>query len=237
MSLLLSLLTSATYSSHLQLGPEVHIQVECSNLFSRWDEQGIENAGNLDTVFSKSGNSTSYSSFPDSTWDDMWYRANSGASHYQFGKTNVLITGETTNQIYKAGSSVDETKRKAQRYISAQKAAHPDWIILLVGTIPRADLATEELNRAANSKLLEIDEYQRTHLADIGAHGFVDLRADVPEWFDLRSDGVTAPFMDSIETCNSDDGITPDRVHPVGAPRLAYVHAIANALSQLPDRP
>lgn len=239
MSLLLPLLASAitpTTAPRLKLGPDVHVHVEGNSLFAPLASQGIENLGNMNTVLSGAGVSTSNTSLPEGTWDELRLRVTSGASSYQPGKTNVLITGETTNQIYRAGSSVDETITKAQHYISTQRAAHPDWIILLVGTIPRADLATPELNRTANSKLLEVDAYQRTHLADIGAHGFVDVRAYAPEWFALRPDGVTAPFMDSLETCHSYDGVAPDRVHPRGVSRVAFAHAIAAVLSELPAK-
>lgn len=247
MSLLLSLLAASSGNTpaapakpavpRLQLGTDVHIHVDANSLFAKWIAPGIETVGDLGAAIKASGATSSNTAIPGQTWDDMRLRADDVDSAYRPGKTNVLITGETTNQVYNIGSSVPETIQKAQQYISARKAAHPDWIILLVGTIPRADLATAELNKAANQRLLEVDAYQASHLEDIGVHGWVDIRAAAPEWYKLRADGMTAKFMDSTQTCNMYAGATgPDMVHPINQPRVAFANAIAAALPSLPAR-
>lgn len=246
MSILLSLLaTSSGVASvapapkpRLVLGPNVHIHVDANSLFARWIAPGIETVGDLGAAIKAAGTTSSNTAIPGQSWDDMRLRADDVDASYRPGKTNVLITGETTNQIYNAGSTAEQAIQKAQQYISARKAAHPDWIILLVGTIPRADLATAELNREANQKLLEVDAYQKENLSDMGVHGFVDVRAFAPEWYALRSDGTTAAFMDSPATCNVYAGQAgPDMVHPINAPRTAFANAIAEGLAKLPGIP
>lgn len=246
MSLLLSLLASsggvrvdATPAPapipRLKLGQDVHIHIDANSLFARWIAPGLETVGNFGKLVSSSGATASNSAIPGQTWDDMRLAASDVDSAYIPGKTNVLVTGETTNQVYNAGSSVEQTIQKAQQYITARKLAHPDWIILLVGTIPRADLATPELNRVANQKLIEVDAYHKANMLDVGVHGFVDIRRFAPEWFALRPDGATAAFMDSLETCNSYDGKVPDMVHPINAARTAFADAIALGITQLPS--
>lgn len=242
MSLLLSLLASSggagtstapAPTQLLKLSPNVHVHVDANSLFARWIAPGVETVGNLGAAINSAGATSSNTAIPGQSWDDMRLRADDVDAAYVPGKTNVLITGETTNQVYNAGSTVEQTIQKAQQYISARKAVHPDWIILLVGTIPRADLATAELNKAANQRLVEVDSYQRSHLQDMGVHGFVDVRSYAPEWFSLRTDGTTAPFMDSIETCNSYDREVPDMVHPIGEARVAFANAIHNSLMRI----
>lgn len=243
MSLLLSLLASSgggggapvpAPTPRLKLSQNVHIHVDANSLFAKWIAPGIETVGDLGAAIKAAGATSSNTAIPGQSWDDMRLRADDVDAAYVPGKTNVLITGETTNQVYNLGSTTEQTIQKAQQYITARKLAHPDWIILLVGTIPRADLATAELNKAANQRLLEVDSYQRAHLQDIGVHGFVDVRGFAPEWFALRADGMTAPFMDSLTTCNSYDGQNPDMVHPINAPRTAFANAIAAVLPTLP---
>lgn len=247
MSLLLSLLAASSGTGgavaparpvvpRLKLSPDVHVHVDANSLFAKWIAPGIETVGDLGAAIKAAGATSSNTAIPGQTWDDMRLRADDVDSAYRPGKTNVLITGETTNQIYNAGSTPEQAIQKAQQYISARKALHPDWVILLVGTIPRADLATPEKNKAANAALLTVDEYQKAHLEDMGVHGFVDVRKFAPEWFGLREDGLTAPFMDSLSTCNSYDGKAPDMVHPINAPRTAFANAIAEALPLLPAR-
>lgn len=244
MSLLLSLLASSGGGGvasvpapvpRLKLGQNVHIHVDANSLFARWIAPGIEAIGNLGAAINSAGATSSNTAIPGQSWDDMRLRADDVDAAYVPGKTNVLITGETTNQVYNAGSTVEQTIQKAQQYITARKLAHPDWIILLVGTIPRADLATAELNRAANQRLVEVDAYHKANMRDVGVHGFVDIREFAPEWFALRSDGATAAFMDSLETCNSYDGKVPDMVHPVNAARTAFADAVALGITQLPS--
>lgn len=248
MSLLLSLLASSggggvasapaptpVLTPRLKLGQDVHIHIDANSLFARWIAPGLETVGNFGKLVSSSGATTSNSAIPGQTWDDMRLAASDVDSAYVSGKTNVLVTGETTNQVYNAGSSVEQTIQKAQQYITARKLAHPDWIILLVGTIPRADLATPELNRAANQKLIEVDAYHKANMLDVGIHGFVDIRRFAPEWFALRSDGATAAFMDSLDVCNSYDGKVPDMVHPVNVARTAFADAVALGITQLPS--
>lgn len=245
MSLLFSLLaasagvgdiaTAPAPAPRLAMGQNVHVHIDANSLFAKWIADGIENVGQLKTAISGAGATASNTAVPGQTWDDMRLRADDTDAAYRPGKTNVLITGETTNQIYNGLSTVEQTIQKAQQYISARKAAHPDWIILLVGTIPRADLATPELNRAANQKMVEVDTYQKNNLSDMGVHGFADVRAAAPEFFALRADGQTAPFMDSPATCNVYSGqSSPDMVHPINAPRTAFADAIAAGLAQLP---
>lgn len=240
MDLLLSLLASSGSTGtvqvpthYLTISPSVHVHVDANSLFAKWIAPGIETVGDLGAAIKASGATSSNTAIPGQSWDDMRLRADDVDAAYVPGKTNVLITGETTNQVYNLGSTTEQTIQKAQQYITARKAAHPDWIILLVGTIPRADLATPELNRAANQRLLEVDNYQRAHLQDMGVHGWVDVRSAAPEWFALRPDGMTAPFMDSLTTCNSYDGKIPDMVHPIGEARIAFANAIAEGLLSL----
>lgn len=241
MSLLLSLLASSggagisqVLTPRLTLNSDVHVHVDANSIFAQWVYPGIDKVGELGSAIKTAGSTSSNSSIPGQTWDDMRLRADDVDSAYRPGKTNVLITGETTNQVYNLGATTEQAIQKAQQYITARKIAHPDWIILLVGTIPRADLSTPELNKSANQKLLEVDNYQRAHLKDMGVHGFVDVRSYAPEWFKLRDDGITSPFMDSIATCNSYNGKDPDKVHPINDPRTSFANAIASALSTLP---
>lgn len=245
MSLLLSLLAASGGAGNTQPAPvprltlssNVHIHIDANSLYAKWIKEGIEKVGDLATAITTSGATATNTAVPGQTWDDMYYTTDDLANAYVPGKTNVLIIGETTNQIYNGGSDVQTTIQKAQRYISARKNEHPDWIILLCGTIPRADLSTDELNKAANQKLIEVDAYQSSHLKDMGVHGWVDFRQYAPEWFALRADGFTAPFMDSSDTCNVYAGqAATDKVHPINAPRIAFANAIAAALPRLPAK-
>lgn len=240
MSLLLSLLASSggfgiPLPKRLELNSNVHIHVDANSLFANWIASGIETVGELGKAIKSSGATSSNSAIPGQSWDDMRLRSDDVDSSYVPGKTNVLIIGETTNQVYNLGSTTEQTIQKAQQYITARKLAHPDWIILLVGTIPRADLSTPELNKQANQKLLEVDNYQRTHLQDMGVHGFVDIRNLSSGWFSLREDGMTAKFMDNLSTCNSYNNIDPDMVHPIGEARLAFANAILEGIKLLPS--
>lgn len=220
----------------LSLSPNIHVHVDANSLFANWIAPGIETVGNLGATIKATGATSSNTAIPGQSWDDMRIRADDVDAAYVPGKTNVLITGETTNQIFNAGSTSAETIAKANQYIIDRKSAHPDWIILLVGTIPRADLPTEKMNIQANYKMLEVDKYQESNLQEIGVHGFVNVRKYAQEWYTLRSDGHTAAFMDSLSTCNSYDGKVADRVHPIGVPRETFSAAIADGLKRLPAK-
>ena len=60
-------------------------------------------------------------------------------------------------------------------------ALHP-WIILLWGSIPRghADETTYPGDAALNAAMMEVDAHMAANWADMGAHGWVDVRAGTP---------------------------------------------------------
>lgn len=248
MSFLLSLLAASSGNSQatdpapspkptgpLTLGPGVHVHVDANSLFAKWIAPGIQEVGQLGAMLKASGASSSNTAIPGQSWAEMRLASSDVEASYVPGKTNVLIVGESTNQAFNGAqvANAQEVLREARRYLVARRAAHPDYVILGVGTIPRADRATAEENRQANQVLLEVDRAMSQNLGEYELDGWVDVRAFAPQWFKLREDGMTAPFMDSLETCNSYNRKDPDMVHPIGAPRTAFADAIAQGLARL----
>ena len=95
---------------------------------------------------------------------------------YYPGRTNILICGETTNSVYKYGVTPATALSQAQTYIQNRFAEHPDWLIIMVGTIPRYEAGGFSWGSvaAANQKNREADALMKAACRGWGVKAFID---------------------------------------------------------------
>lgn len=94
---------------------------------------------------------------------------------YSAGKTNILILWEDTNAVFGAGRTAAQVIQDQQDYIAERKAAHPDWKIILLGSIPRQS-TNKTLQANGNATLDTIREWQRGNYRKMGVAHYVDPR-------------------------------------------------------------
>lgn len=218
-----------------RLTDEWNICVDANSIYARWIYPPIETIGELGTMINRAGASHANTAIPGQSWDDMRARATDIDSAFKSGKKNVLITSETTNQVFNLGSSVPVTVTTARAYLAERKAANRWDYVIFAGTIPRADAPTEAQNIDYNARMVAVDKALRDDesLYDV----WVDLREAAPRWFSLREDGYTAHFMDSPTTCNQFAGAKEtDKIHPIGEAREAIASALADGVRQVLEK-
>jgi hypothetical protein len=96
------------------------------------------------------------------------------------GRTDILLAWETTNSVFNAGRTVQQTIGDARAYVANRLAAHPDRVVVLLTSLPREagpavapDRASVE---AANAVLSAVDDHFRAAYRAMGARALVDLR-------------------------------------------------------------
>lgn len=209
----------------------IHVTVDANSHYAKWAYPAINEVGALATLLRGAGATATNVAIPGQTWADMRMNAQDVDGAYVDGKTNVLVCGDTTNSIFGGWSGVtygvDGTLAEARRYLAARRAAHPDWIILVCGTIPRG--GTPDYAQA-NADARTVDETMRADLADLGAHGYCDFRAD-PYFDDDGTDAAASGWMGVSGLCMED---AAPFIHPLGAARDSFAARIASALQTLP---
>lgn len=109
-----------------------------------------------------------------------WYGMRVGhvtavSNMYQANKRNILLLWEGTNSIRNEGKTAAQAITDARDYVTAIRAAHPDWEIYVITAIPRRETGAWtilELNQ-------KIDEYNSTLKTNYKAYGFngvIDVR-------------------------------------------------------------
>ena len=96
---------------------------------------------------------------------------------YRSGYQNILIVGEGNNHFYKTGYSVQSALDAVRQYITAVKAIHPEWQIILAGNLPawEPDLSVSE-HEIYNAQMHEWNDLAATQYSSLGADAFVDYR-------------------------------------------------------------
>jgi len=94
---------------------------------------------------------------------------------YRSGYQNILIVGEGNNHFYKTGYSVQSALDAVRQYITAVKAIHPEWQIILAGNLPawEPDLSVSE-HEIYNAQMHEWNALAATQYSSLGADAFVD---------------------------------------------------------------
>lgn len=100
---------------------------------------------------------------------------------YVAGKANVLLAWETTNSVFNAARTAQQTIADAGSYLARRLAAHPDWTIVLLTSLPRqtgpALGSGQAPIDAANAVLAAVDDAFRANYRAMGAQALVDVRA------------------------------------------------------------
>lgn len=111
---------------------------------------------------------------------------NRGASfadaNYVAGKTNVLIVWEGTNTVCNNVANSGKTGAAAgadlAAYCADRRAAHPDWTIVLLTTMPRFNIPSTAYTIAtANDELSNYNTYIKNNFRGMGARRVIDVRA------------------------------------------------------------
>lgn len=147
--------------------------------------------------------------------------------HYVVGKKNVLIVWEGTNSICNTTMTGQAAGDAMAAYCADRLAAHPDWIIVLMTTIPRFDVSSGTWSVAqANAELLKYDAYLKANWRAMGAKKVVDVRA--------AGLFVYPPGATSMPSAMSPYMLENIHYNPAGGAILAGY--VADALKRLPAR-
>lgn len=157
------------------------------------------------------------------SWAQMLTHGAGVDADYVDGATNVLILWETINSLYD-GLGVAQVLSDIATYTAARRAAHPDWLILHVETIPYGGSSTYA---QMNADMFTIDATVRDNLATYGIDASVNLRTHPA--FD--HDGTTAaPFQAYASFWNE---TSVRYVHPTDDGKAVLAPIIATAVGTL----
>lgn len=119
------------------------------------------------------------------TWADMAHSHADTDSAWVEGATNILFLGETRNQIVinygvigitDLPTLVASCQSAIQNYLTAVRAVHPGWAVIIGGTLPSggADTIRYQVENAAFS---EVDAWLAANVDTLGLHAFVSFRS------------------------------------------------------------
>jgi len=127
-------------------------------------------------------------------------------ARYAAGKKNILLAWEGTNTICNTGSGAGKTGLAAAAdmvaYVQDRLAAHPDWFIVMMTTLPRFGLDAWSI-ADGNAHLQAYDDYLRANWRAMGCKALVDVRAGgVFVYTGTTMDPKMAPYMAETIHCN-----------------------------------
>lgn len=177
----------------------------------------------LEEPFASSGFTHNDAAITTQTWRDMTDVATDVDAKYAPGKTNVLVASETTNSIYTFATSPAETVADATAYIARVRSVHPDWIILLAGSLPAEGSHSPSEDLVLNLDMIEVDDHMAANFAAMGADGYVSYR-DLPPFVGT---GTTTPY-------DAFPGLWHDHIHPADPGKVYMRQRVVQALLELP---
>lgn len=184
----------------------------------------IEDLGPLTAFKTNTGCTINNTSIAGQTWAGMASAITDVNASWDAAKTNVLVAGETRNSFFN-GFTYSQTLAQIHDYVNAVLAAHPGWIIVLMGSLPSDGVASAA---DENLGMLAVDEYVRDNLAEFSARSWFGYR-DI-DYFSY--DGTARQgFMESTTNCI--ESVSP-WVHPKGPARDRIAERMASALQQIP---
>jgi hypothetical protein len=127
-------------------------------------------------------------------------------ANYAPGKKNILLAWEGTNTICNtdAGAGKDGPGAAADMaaYCQDRLSAHPDWVIVMMTTIPRFDTHTKTIAQQ-NADMQAYDDYLRANWRAMGCKGLVDVRAGgIFVYTGPVMDAKMSPYMTELVHCN-----------------------------------
>lgn len=137
---------------------------------------------------------------------DMRNRGAATDATYVSGKKNILFSWEGTNTICRdnsgAGKSGLDAIADLKLWTNERLAAHSDWQIIHMTTIPRFAVNTWGTD-GANAQMQIYDDYLRNNWRSMGAKGLVDTRSSgIFTYTTNGPNGTLAPYMAEAIHCN-----------------------------------
>ncbi|QJE03052.1 SGNH/GDSL hydrolase family protein [Massilia forsythiae] len=123
---------------------------------------------------------------------------------YVAGKKNILLAWEGTNTVCNNGSAKTGLAAAADMasYVKERLAAHPDWVIVMMTTLPRFGIEAWSIPDG-NAQLQAYDDYLRANWRAMGCKGLVDVRArGVFTYTGPTMSAVMSPYMAETIHCN-----------------------------------
>lgn len=143
--------------------------------------------------------------------------------NYAAGKKNVLLVWEGTNSICNNGVSGADAGAQMAQYCAERLAAHPDWLIVMLTTLPRFNIGSYSIPDG-NAQLDIFDAYIKANQRAMGVKKIVDVRAaGIFTYTGPTVSDAMAPYM-----------IDPIHYNAAGGTVLAQY--CADALRRLPAR-
>lgn len=203
---------------------EVNIAVDGNSIYANYytSHGAFSNHIMLEEPFASSGYSHSDTAISGQDWSDMTSTANDVDDRYIPGVTNVLVVAETTNEVYSRGKSFATCIADATAYLTRVRSVHPDWIILLCGSLPADDYGVADV-AARNATMIAVDDYMAANYEAMGADGYVGFR-DLPPFV---GNGVTTPY-DEFADC------WYDHLHPADPGKVYMRQRVVEGLLALP---
>jgi lysophospholipase L1-like esterase len=146
------------------------------------------------------------------------------------GKTNILVTWETSNSVFNTGRTAAQTIVDAQSYINNRLTAHSGWKIVLMTTLPRQISGNQTLTNTNNAINETVDAYFRQNYRAMGAKALVDIRAGNSPF---NFTGYTNTDFSASNTDSLWYEALGGRVHPNDAGYAVIAKMIANTLRRL----
>jgi len=144
---------------------------------------------------------------------------------YVAGKRNVLVAWETTNQAAGGGTAQSIADSCAQ-YIANRRALHPDWIVMVLTSLPRYSTG----NPALTQRLIDVDDIMRRAWRSMGIDYLFDTRRMVPT---LGFSGFSAADFQATQSYWNE---TSDWLHPTMDGHALITRQVASALRALPAK-
>jgi hypothetical protein len=161
---------------------------------------------------------------------------------WQNGMTNVLLAWEGTNSITLGGRTPAQALSDAKDYITARRAVHPGWIVI-VGTVPPRQAADQTTTNTLNANIDAYNVLIRQQYKSIGANGLFDVRAVGSKFNWVDANGNPDYSISTFEAHATEpntiwaSGETGAHVH-FNSDGSAYIinNFVAPALRRLPRR-
>lgn len=141
------------------------------------------------------------------TINDMRNRGSAYAdANFVAGKKNMLIAWEGTNAIFNSGATGAVAGAQMEQYCVERLAAHPDWIIVLMTTLPRFSTGSFSIVDG-NAQLDAYNAYLQANFKRMGARKVVDVRASgVFAYTGPTMSAAMSPLMNDTIHYNSAGG-------------------------------
>lgn len=124
-------------------------------------------------------------------------------ANYVAGKKNILVVWEGTNSICNEVKTGAAAGAEMAGYCADRLAAHPDWIIVQMTTLPRFGLITTYTVAQANAELDAYNAYLQANHRTMGCKRLVDVRtAGIFTYTGPTVNGTMSPYMSDTTHCN-----------------------------------